>query len=49
MLPTLGPDPISDKPHGLRLRKPTQNVLAPVFAPLPVGEQPARALLCVHV
>lgn len=33
VLPTLGLDPISDKPHGLQLRKPTLNVLAPVFAP----------------
>lgn len=33
VLPTLGLDPISDKPHGLQLRKPIPNVLAPVFAP----------------
>ena len=49
MLPTLGPDPVSDKPHGLRRRKPTQNVLAPVFVPVPVGERPAQALLHLHV
>lgn len=33
VLPTLGLDPISDKPHGLQLSKPAPNVLAPVFAP----------------
>ena len=49
MLPTLGADPISDKPPGSRLRKPTQNVLAPVFASLPAGAQWAQAVLCLCV